>query len=202
MTSPVEAQEGQDDGRRARRDRNQEAVVAALLDCFAEGIIQPSAAELAERAGVSMRSLFRYFEDLDELGRIAIGMHIERYSPLFPLPSIGEGALADRIGRIVEQRQRLFEAIAPAARAAAMRAPTQPVIRQGMADRRRMHRRQVADHFAAELAVLPPERLDALDVLLSFDSWDLLRTNRRLSAARAADVLRDSVTALLRGGDD
>ena len=58
-----------EDGRHARRDRNRLAVVDAMLELYVEGNLDPSSDEIAERAGLSPRSLFRYFEDLDDLGQ-------------------------------------------------------------------------------------------------------------------------------------
>ena len=45
------------DGRHLRRERNREAVVEALLEFYREGNLQPSATEVAERAGSSARSV-------------------------------------------------------------------------------------------------------------------------------------------------
>ena len=61
------------DGRRLRRDQNREAVLDALVALFHEGIYQPSTNDIAERAGISPRSVFRYFEDVDDLNRAYAG---------------------------------------------------------------------------------------------------------------------------------
>ena len=62
------------DGRHARRDRNRVAVVDAMLELFAAGNLAPSSDEIAEKAGLSPRSLFRYFDDLDDLVRVALSL--------------------------------------------------------------------------------------------------------------------------------
>ena len=54
-------------GRRARRERNRTAVIDAMFELIAEGKVPPPAEALAERAGVSVSSIFRYFDNLDEL---------------------------------------------------------------------------------------------------------------------------------------
>ena len=51
------------DGRRLRRALNREAVVDALLSLYDEGNLRPGTDRIAERAGISPRSLFRYFDD-------------------------------------------------------------------------------------------------------------------------------------------
>ncbi|HRE00682.1 MAG TPA: TetR family transcriptional regulator, partial [Ilumatobacteraceae bacterium] len=63
------------DGRRGRRDRNRDAVVDALLTLYHDGVLEPSADAIAEQAGLSARSLFRYFDDLDDLQRAAVERH-------------------------------------------------------------------------------------------------------------------------------
>src|SRR4051812_46447745 len=70
------------DGRRARRDQNREAVLDALGAFYDEGVYTPSTAEIAERAGLSPRSLFRYFDDVDDLNRAAIERQVTRAQPL------------------------------------------------------------------------------------------------------------------------
>ena len=57
------------DGRNARRVRNRQAVVDATLALLDEGHTDISVDEVVERSGVSKRSIFRYFETLDDLDR-------------------------------------------------------------------------------------------------------------------------------------
>jgi AcrR family transcriptional regulator len=191
------------DGRRARRGRNREAVVDALLELFREGELNPSVAAVAERSGVSLRSVFRYFDDLDEMGRIAIGRHLERVGHLFDLPNIGEGSRADRIDALVAQRGTLYERVAPVMRAALIRAPFQPVISDALARRRAFLRSQVEQQFAPELATLSATDAAAVlvgaDVLTSFEALEVLRVDQKLSPARAATAIKTSLDRLLPG---
>ena len=53
---------GEVDGRRERRAGNRQAALDALVELFGDDRFQPSTAEIAERAGISARSLFRYFD--------------------------------------------------------------------------------------------------------------------------------------------
>src|SRR3954464_13078049 len=91
------------DGRRLRSDRSRAAVVDALLTLYEEGNPQPGAAEIARRAGVSERSVFRHFEDLDSLAETAIEREIERVGSLFRAPS-AEGPTDARVRALVDQR--------------------------------------------------------------------------------------------------
>src|SRR5215208_2782409 len=109
---------GEVGGRRARREQNRAAVLEALAGLYRQGVYEPSAAQIAERAGLSPRSLFRYFDDVDDLNRAAIEQQLGRARPLLVVDARPEEPTAVKVERLVEARLRLFEAIAPAARAA------------------------------------------------------------------------------------
>src|SRR5208282_909869 len=55
------------DGRLARSARTRHAVVDALLDLLGEGDLRPTAARIADRAGVSLRLVFHHFDDLEAI---------------------------------------------------------------------------------------------------------------------------------------
>jgi AcrR family transcriptional regulator len=189
------------DGRRARRDRNREAVVDAFLDLFRQGDLKPSAAVVAERSGVSLRSVFRYFDDLDEMGRIAIERHAETVRPLLELPHIGEGDRSARIASLVEHRMTLHHHVAPVVRATLLRAPFQPVLAAGLEVRRKELHAQIEVHFAPELADIAPGRrwliVDAVDVVMSFESAEQLLEHRQLSPEDCAELLTTTLDQLI-----
>jgi AcrR family transcriptional regulator len=193
------------DGRRARRGRNREAVVDSLLELFREGELNPSVAMVAERSGISLRSVFRYFDDLDEMGRIAIQRHLDEVGHLFDLPKLGEGSRAERIDALVAQRSALYERVAPVVRAAMLRAPFQPVIAEGLAARRALMRDQLQRQFAPELEASSAEEAQVIvggaDAFASFEVLELLRLDQKLSAADAVAVLRTSLDRLLPKGE-
>ena len=99
------------DGRRLRREQNREAVLVALVELFHEGNYQPSAAEIADRAGLSQRSLFRYFDDVDDLNRAAIERQQEAARPLLDPGVTADAPTAEKVDRTVAARIALFEAI-------------------------------------------------------------------------------------------
>jgi len=190
----------QTDGRRAWRDRNRLAVVDALLDLYAEGNLRPGASEVAARSGVSRRSVFRYFDDLDDLDRTAIARQQERVKHLVEIPHFGDGPVAERIAAIAEQRVRLFDAVAPAARVSRMRAPVHKVIAEELAQSRQHFTRQVERQFAPELSALDAaERLSvsaAADAVCSFEAFDLLKTARGMSNDEVRRVIEVTLAAL------
>ncbi len=186
------------DGRTARRDRNRVAVLDVARALFSEGILEPSPEQLARRSGVSLRSIYRYVADDDDLIRAAIDRHLEVVAPLFVIEGIGEGDLDHRIEAFVAGRMRLYEAVAPTARAARLRAPTNAVIRAQLEAGRRRLGEQVQQQFAAELD--RPDRravVAAADALTQIETIDLYRVHRGLSVKETRVVLRTALRALL-----
>lgn len=192
------------DGRRARGERNRDAVVDAILDLIIEGNSKPGAAEIAERAGVSMRSVFRHFDDLESLYAAALDRHVDRLRPLF-VPPPATGSLASRIDAVVAQRARLYEAMTPVRRVGMRLRDRSEALRQGLETGRRTLRDQLAELFAAELTPLDAktrrELLDALEAAGSWESWDQLRSAQGRSVARASAALGRTLTALLANRD-
>ncbi len=172
------------DGRRARRQRGRQAVIDALLELLDETGALPGTEAIVERSGVSLSSVFRYFESIDELQEQTIEAHLARAGPLFEIPDLGRGSLDQRIATLVDARLSLHEAVAPVARLARSRAPQHPRITTSLDRTRAQIVQQVRDHFSPELAMRTSAAAEdlalALASLTAFEAWDLLvRTHGR-----------------------
>ena len=176
------------DGRRLRRALNREAVVDALLDLYTEGNLRPSTDEIAERAGISPRSLFRYFEDADDLAGEAVTRQLGRAMPFLPIGAGPDDPFGTRVEALVDQRLRLFSTVGQA----------------GLAEGRRFLRGQVRSLFAAELSAMPEAdaeaALAAADILSGFESYQLLTGDQDLDLTAARSVLVTTLTVLLTPG--
>jgi AcrR family transcriptional regulator len=187
------------DGRTQRRAHNIDVVVDAMLQLLGEGQPWPSAADIAARAGLSERSVYRYFDDLDALARAAVETQIDRADHLFhPLAVEPDADLAERIDRLVDHRIAMFDEVGRIVQAARVRATLHGAIAVGLAHRRHQLRAQLSALFAPELA--PPEAEDllpALEVVTGFEALQVLRVDQGHSAARTGRILRRTLTALL-----
>jgi AcrR family transcriptional regulator len=180
------------DGRTLRRQRNLEAAADAVLDLLGEGHPQPTAQEVADRSGLSIRSIFRLFEDVESLYAAAVARQTERIAPLLEPVEVG-GTRGERIAALVAARGKLFEAIAPVRRSGLRQAAGSPAIAAGLARADEALRRQVRDQFdlADDLV------LDAVDAAASFETWDRLRTHQGLSRQKTAQTVAHMLHRLL-----
>lgn len=188
------------DGRRLRREQNRDAVIDALLALFRDGVYQPSTGEIAARAGLSPRSLFRYFQDVDDLHRAAAHRQIQLALPLIRLGTGPQEPTADKIRAVVTSRARLYEEVGPSARALRAAAHRHDLLHAVLDRNRTFLRGQISDVFAPELTGLATAILPALQVLSSFESYELLRFDQGLSRASAEAVLIAAIGELLSTG--
>jgi AcrR family transcriptional regulator len=183
--------------------RSRQAICDACLDLVEEGVLQPSADQIAERAGLSRRSIFNHFEDLAELYDAVVAAGMERYvtgeeiSRALPIEA--------RVKKLASTRAAFFEATAPVARALAAQTLVGAAREQAWRvsrDALDAQRDELRRLFARDLEPLPgPERaelLDALAAAASPASWDYLRSGRTLSPARAESAMVRTLGALLR----
>lgn len=184
------------DGRRARRHRSRDLAVDALLDLLGEGVLRPTAQQVAERSGVSLRSIFRIFDDVESLNAAAAARQLSRIRHLF-VDVMPTGSLADRVAQVVAINSRLYESIAPIRRAALRAAPESPALREQLARARGWVRGEVERVFAPELATATADTTAAVELALSFEAWDQLRSAQGVSPTRATATVTRTVTALL-----
>ncbi|MBJ76787.1 MAG: hypothetical protein CMJ98_07205 [Planctomycetes bacterium] len=189
------------DGRHARSERTRNAVAEAMLDCFEDGLLRPGAHEVAERAGVSTRAVFRHFDSMETLIEQVSEFQIERVMSQLP-PVAFEGTREERVAALVARTSRAFELVAPVRRAALLLEPFSRTIRERHAWLRTEIRRSVRRAFAEELDRLTEsrqrDRIAGLRALLSYAYWDELRRHERLAVAAATRTLSASIHALLR----
>jgi AcrR family transcriptional regulator len=188
------------DGRTARRHRNRESVVEALVGLFDEGVVDPSVEQVAERSGVSVRSVFRYFESLDDMRAAVLAEISERTEDLFgPVP--GGGSLEERVSRLLSTRIAGFERVEGVARVARLREHQVPVIADRLEHTRSVLRAQATAALEPELGSQPgtgcSETEVAVDVLLSFESWDLCTRVRGLTPEQTRRVWGRALVKLL-----
>src|SRR5262245_10390626 len=88
------------DGRRQRASASRRRIALAMLELVGEGEAMPSADEVAERAGVGRRTVFRLFSDMEGVYREMHAVMLERLMPKLATPFAAQGWRA-RLDEIV-----------------------------------------------------------------------------------------------------
>jgi TetR/AcrR family transcriptional regulator, regulator of autoinduction and epiphytic fitness len=188
------------DGRSARSAGTRSAVVDALLALIEGGELRPTAPRIAERAGVSLRSVFQHFADMETLFAAAADRQMERILSLLH-PISPDPPLHERMAAFVAQRARVLEAITPVRRAALLMEPFSAEIAERLRRVRVLGRTEIEQVFAPELGRRGEadrrELLAALVVASSWSTWEPLRAHQGLPVEQARKVLTRVLNALL-----
>ena len=187
------------DGRRRRSLASRERIIEAFIGLIDDDIDVPSAENIAARAGVGLRSVFRHFGDMDSLYTAVMDRVGKRYLHMLePYRSTGWAA---QVREGLDRRLELFHGTLGYRRAAEL-------YRSG-SDNVRLGRRTFEQMLRARLESLVPEPLrvdtlwfEQLDLWLNLDCYASLRDRRRMTHDEAAAVITTAVTALLAAKSD
>ncbi|GEM_PF-3300754 len=192
------------DGRIERKNRNKNKVLAAFLQLVEEQKGLPTAREIANKAGLSRRSIFRYFDNIDELVVSAYNYQIKLQQEKFPPPEVPKNErdsiekaseLVDHLILIYEDTSSIRESLS------AQGLPTE-VLQKINVLRSQSLRDRIEQHFKDYLNQLEDKEIKentlyALEVSLSSDSWDYLRNSCDLSINKAKQVLKGLLKTVL-----
>ncbi len=187
------------DGRALRSLRTREAIVDATIGLLEEGDLRPTAPRVADRAKVSVRSVFQHFDDLETLHASVAERLVDRVAVLLvPVPA--DLPLDERLDRFVHQRALLLEAVTPIRRAADVHGPFSTEITARLRDGQAFLRDEVVRTFGPELDLAGKGRddlLDCLDAALSWATWEGLRAGIGRDQPTAERVMRRMAAAVL-----
>jgi len=190
----TEQDRGSSDGRRRRSETSRDKIVEAMLALVAEGQITPSAEQVAARAEVGLRSVFRHFKDMESLYAEMTARLSRQYQMwLVPFDSPDwRGQLSETLDRRVSTYERLM-----------------PFKRAGDAHRHESaaiqaeHARTLALMRARLKSLLPDSitgddlAFETLDLLLSFETWQRLRVEQHLAAGTARRLIKAQIDRLV-----
>ena len=182
------------DGRRQRSQTSRDKIITACLELCEQGVLVSTAQEAADQAGVSLRTVFRLFNDMESLYVEMNRLLQRRFAPY--LQGDKSGDLQTRVKGLVAARARLYEESGPY-----MRSTLSQLWRyQTLEDN---YRRTIKDlrrdleEWLPELTTIDDASRSAIDGLIAFENWDRLRRYDNRSAKDCETVLGNSILKLL-----
>ena len=188
------------DGRRARRSASREKIVQAFLALVRDGVSEPGAHSIAHKAGVSPRTVFRCFEDMEALYRELTAALRDEFLPRARL-DLNTTSRAERLTRLLKNRASMFADMEPFR----------------LASERYRHRYASLGEDSSFLITMERERLrivmnpdgaiagdhfEALAAVTCFDFWRRLRVEQTLSKSAAARVMSAAAHAIYAAAPD
>ena len=188
------------DGRRLRSERTRQLIIEAYLHLLAANVRAPTASQIAEQAGYSVRSIFERFADLPALG-LAAADHAIAVGQAEAAAQDIDGDRPTRIRAHVGTRAVACQKWLPMWRAMIDMQEQLDELKERVALVRRGNLARLKLMYEPELSVVPaPERqqmLFALGALTSFESWNQLRADYNLSMEAAQAVWFTAIDRML-----
>ena len=183
------------DGRHRRSEASREKLVVAMLALVGEGHVTPSAEAVAARAGVGLRTVFRHFADMEALyagmaARLAVA-YVHWLDPFTATDWRG------RLDEMAARRLETYERLMPFKRAADAHRHASPTIQHNHAATLATMRQRLVGQLPATIAD-DPNRREAIDLMLSFETWQRLRIDQGLTPAEARAAVVATVDRLVQ----
>jgi TetR/AcrR family transcriptional regulator, regulator of autoinduction and epiphytic fitness len=185
------------DGRRLRAVRTRARILEALLELLDEGQPEPTASEIAERAGVALRSIAQHFKTREQLLAALAQTHLARLPSTEPAAS--SGSFAERLVGFVAARTRALEASVSIRHIGRTAEGRFEAISSAFKEVGKSRRKELQRVFGVELGNRDAWVLEAADATSSGAYWDVLRRTQGLSVKRASAVVTETLRALLEG---
>ncbi|MTE14430.1 TetR/AcrR family transcriptional regulator [Nocardia aurantiaca] len=191
--------EGKGDGPRRRRNPEQtrKAIIEGLLSAVHDGEFDPTTRSIAERAGVSERSIFVHFPTRTALITAAVDQQSEQVEALIADVD-PELPLDQRIDAVVRQGEAIFALQREPRVLGLIESLRTPAVdtRMRLTDKR--IRAALARVFAPELDRNEGEQLlDLIDATIGWPYRHHLMDRRGLSKRAASEAVRRALTAML-----
>jgi AcrR family transcriptional regulator len=184
------------DGRKERVNSSRKKIVEAMLELIREGVLAPSAEQVAYRAKVGLRTVFRRFNELELLYR-ELSVEIQRiFRPKLEAPIEGKH-WQERLIHVLERKLDIYNLTFPYRVAARFHMHSSEFIRNDIA-RWNSLETQILE------SILPINKKDdyllfnAVNVCMSFDYWLILKTDHALTDKDAADTIKVCILQLLK----
>ena len=190
------------DGRIHRRELTRQAIIDAHAQMVIEGDLRPTSKAIAARVGISLRTFWLHFPDMEALLALAGQYWLDRDAGNWePVPA--DLPLETRIDLFCDRRGARLVDLAPAAASALLIEPFSPAL----TDARSQHYGRLHDDlieaFGSEIgAERTDHRHQALFAAANATTWLLMTRAERLDTKRAIAVMKTTFRAVLLGAPD
>ena len=188
------------DGRHERTRRTREALIRAYIDIVESTGREPLAAEIAERVGCSLRTVFERFGSLTGLA-LAVFDSILEQNVTVSLDHLAGQGREERIAGYITVRAGVCERWYPLWRVLMRSAHDCPDLDDRLDTVRKRTRQRIEKAFADELSGLRETTraalLIALESVLDFGVWGRMRHRQGLSVEQAKAVWVEGMNTLL-----
>ncbi len=184
------------DGRIQRSERSRQLIIDAMVDLINAGHMIPTAQQVADKAGVAIRTVFRHFSEMEKLYAEIDETMRPWYTELFS-QSDRSGTLDERVTHAVESHAAAYTELAGVMRAVQLLMWRSPQVKQNYLEGAQRIRKDM-DVWLPELAGVTTEIREAVDAITSFDFWERLTVHQKMSKRASIQLIANLVLSQLQ----
>lgn len=184
------------DGRTIRRQKSRQRIIDAIIQLVVDGKNEPTAESVAQLAGVTMRTVFRHFDDMEALHReIVIDLHVQ--TDALAVAYDPDKDWREQFDELILRRTGIFEKYMPQILCAqSLRQRSQAIDEDVQSYAKRMRdslKIRLPDEFVANA-----EAFASVEVLLSWEVWNRLRRDQKLSVKKTTRVIQNLLDIIFK----
>ena len=182
-----QAPQDKPDGRLLRSKRSRRLIIEAIIELIDEGFLIPTAQQVAERADVGIRSVFRHFDDMDDIFETANEIIFQDTRPLF-VGGDRSGTLDVRIMHCTKQLTAGYESVKNFMLSGRIRIWNTPIIQKNYALTSKRLQKEL-ENWIPEILELAECDKQCAYAQASFDFWYRLRKDQQVAEADCIEII-------------
>ncbi len=196
LTMPNKVPATESDGRKQRTNDSRLKIVEAMLQLIREGNISPSAEQVASKAQVGLRTVFRRFNEMELLFReLASEIH-RTFSPELHKPIVGN-TWQEKLMDVLDRKLHIYEKVRPFREAAKYHMHASEFIQKDSQYWQKTEK-MILQSILPKKVNDNPVLFNALNTSLGYEYWLSLNANNGLSKKQISQTITLSVMSLLK----
>jgi AcrR family transcriptional regulator len=184
------------DGRVQRSERSRQLIMDSMAELIREGNLVPTAQQVAERAEVGIRTVFRHFNDMESLFETMDIAIIDSYRDKFRGGN-RNGTLEERVQHAMERHATAYDFAQPVLDMTKAQMWRFKILQKNYARSQRELRLDL-EHWLPELRELPPLQRELAEATASYEFWNRLRVHQGLGKKKATEAVVEVLTRLFK----
>ena len=184
------------DGRLERSKKSRDLIIKAMRDLIDDGILSPTAQQVAETAQVGIRTVFRHANDMETLFRLITKVNAEKRSKYF-LQADTNGNLEERIEKLARSRGEGYTEMQNFILATAASKWKYKFLDNQYKDAIKNLKENLQE-WLPEMNNLDEEKQAMVEAIMSFEYWYRLRVHQNNSGKKTLNIIKNQTKALFK----
>jgi AcrR family transcriptional regulator len=184
------------DGRLERSKKSRDLIIKAMRDLIDEGILSPTAQQVAETAQVGIRTVFRHANDMETLFKLITKANTKRRTKYF-LKASSSGSLEERIEKLADSRAEGYKEMQNFILATASSEWRYKFLHNQYKKTIKKLKKNLHE-WLPEMSKLSDEKQEMIEAIMSFEFWYRLKIHQNNSSKKTIEIIANQTKALFK----